>query len=154
MREDSELRLIGFITSCLLCALITPAHAARRPSRAPAAPSRKKATARPATCKVPVAKSRLSAGARGPATSIEKAALEIPDLKTNEGVNTVVTALQSLPGVRSAVIDLNTHLAVVDYDPSLTELDRFLGACKEAGYEASEYRVESRFPKPIKLKGG
>ena len=33
-------------------------------------------------------------------------------------------------------------------------LDDTLALCKEAGYEATEYRVESRFPKPIKLKGG
>lgn len=99
---------------------------------------------------------RLSAGARGPAgvSSDEKAALEIPDLRTQDNVALVVQALRELKGVKAAVIDLNTHLAVVDYDPRVTELDHFLAACKDAGFEASEYRVESRFPKPIKLKGG
>jgi len=99
---------------------------------------------------------RLCAAARGPegADSVEKAALEIPDLRTQANVATVVQALQDLKGVKTAIIDLNTHLAVVDYDPRVTELDHFLAACKEAGFDASEYRVESRFPKPIKLKGG
>jgi copper chaperone CopZ len=99
---------------------------------------------------------RLSAGARGPAGIVadEKSALEIPDLQTQADVASVVQALRELKGVKAAVIDLNTHLAVVDYDPRVTELDRFLTACKAAGFEASEYRVESRFPKPIKLKGG
>lgn len=99
---------------------------------------------------------RLCAAARDPAgaTSTEKAALEIPDLRTQANVATVVQALQDLKGVKTAIIDLNTHLAVVDYDPQVTELDHFLAACKDAGFDASEYRVESRFPKPIKLKGG
>lgn len=100
--------------------------------------------------------SRLSAGARGPkdADPEEKAALEIPELRSQANAASVVQALQGLRGVKTAVIDLNTHLAVVDYDPRLTELDHFLAACKEAGFEATEYRVENRFPKPIKLKGG
>lgn len=63
-------------------------------------------------------------------------------------------ALKQVPGVRSALIDLNTHLAVVDFDPSAAEMDHFILACKGAGFEATEYRVEARFPKPIKLKGG
>lgn len=86
--------------------------------------------------------------------SIEKVALDIPDLKTVENVGAVTAALQRLPGVHSAVIDLKIHLAVVDFNPTRTRLSEFLAACKEAGFEAEEYRVESRFPKPIKLKGG
>jgi len=99
---------------------------------------------------------RLCAGARGPggADAVEKAALEIPELRTQANVASVIQALQDLKGVKTAVIDLNTHLAVVEYDPRVTELDHFLAACKEAGFDASEYRVENRFPKPIKLKGG
>lgn len=84
----------------------------------------------------------------------EKAALEIPDLKTQDEAAGVTEALQRLKGVQSAVVDLKIRLAVVDYDPALTRLSCFLIACREAGFEASEYRVEDRFPKPIKLKGG
>lgn len=99
---------------------------------------------------------RLPAGARGPASAdnTEKASLEIPDLKTAENAANVELALKLLHGVKGAIVDLNTRLAVVDYDPSLTELPHFLDACKSAGFEANEYRVELRFPKPIKLKGG
>ena len=86
--------------------------------------------------------------------TVEKAALDIPDLKTVENVDAVTTALRRLPGVHSAVIDLKIHLAVVDYNPARTRVAEFLSACREAGFEAEEYRVESRFPKPIKLKGG
>jgi copper chaperone CopZ len=101
-------------------------------------------------------KKRLSSGAQAPrgGDTNEKAALEIPDVRTAQQASEVTLALQHLPGVRSAVIDLNTHLAVVDFDPSATELDHFILACKDAGFEATEYRVEARFPKPIKLKGG
>jgi copper chaperone CopZ len=88
------------------------------------------------------------------AGQVEKTALEIVDLKTNENVASVVRALEGLQGVKSAVVDLNTRLAVVDYDPGKTWLPDFVAACREAGFTASEYRVEDRFPKPIKLKGG
>jgi len=84
----------------------------------------------------------------------EKAALEIPGLRTPAEVAQVTLALQQLPGVQSAVIDLRTRLAVVDFNPRVTQLARVLGACAEVGFEANEYRVENRFPKPIKLKGG
>lgn len=97
----------------------------------------------------------MCSAARSPhPDELEKAALEIPDLKTGEQVTSVVSALQRVPGVKSAIIDLNTRLAVVDYDPALTGLPTFLTTCKDAGFEANEYRVEVRFPKPIKLKGG
>jgi copper chaperone CopZ len=81
-------------------------------------------------------------------------ALEIPDLKTSEHVTTVVAALLKLPGVKSAIIDLNTRLAVVDYQCGVADLPKCLSACVEAGFPATEYHVESRFPKPIKIKGG
>ncbi|MGV3723441.1 MAG: heavy-metal-associated domain-containing protein [Actinomycetota bacterium] len=117
--------------------------AARKPTRRPPASSA-------------AAKKRLPSGAEAPrgGDTNEKAALEIPDVRTPQHASDVILALQHLPGVRSAVIDLNTHLAVVDFDPSATELDHFILACKDAGFEATEYRVEARFPKPIKLKGG
>lgn len=103
-----------------------------------------------------MSRTRLSLGAAGPQSkdATEKAALEIPDLRTAQNVSDVIQALKQVPGVRSAVVDLNTHLAVVDYDPSATEMDHFILACKDLGFEAAEYRVEARFPKPIKLKGG
>jgi copper chaperone CopZ len=147
-------------TVCLAGASLglTDASAAQRPVRKAGVSSRRSAPHRPANpAKAPQRTGpKLSAGARAPkgADAFEKAALEIPELRSQLAVSTVVEALQRLPGVRSAVVDLNTHLAVVDYNPALTELDHFLGACKDAGYEASEYRVESRFPKPIKIKGG
>jgi copper chaperone CopZ len=97
----------------------------------------------------------LSSGARGSGKDpLEKAALEFPDLKTQDDAFKVTTSLQQLPGVRSAIIDVRTRLAVVDYDPGKTELSLVLATCKDAGFEANEYHVESRFPKPIKLKGG
>lgn len=85
---------------------------------------------------------------------VEKAALDIPDLKTVANVDAVTAALQRLPGVHSAVVDLKIHLAVVDYDPARVQVAEFLTACRGVGFDAEEYRVESRFPKPIKLKGG
>jgi copper chaperone CopZ len=98
---------------------------------------------------------RLSSAARGDRKDpLEKAALEFPDLKTQDDASKVTTSLQQLPGVKSAIIDVRTRLAVVDYDPGMTELSIVLATCKDAGFEANEYHVESRFPKPIKLKGG
>lgn len=146
-------------TALLLC--LPSAQAAKHTCRAPAALKVARSESRSQQLRArkavaPRTTSRLSAGARGPkdAEPEEKAALEIPELRSQANAASVVQALQGLRGVKTAVIDLNTHLAVVDYDPRLTELDHFLVACKEAGFEATEYRVENRFPKPIKLKGG
>ncbi len=97
----------------------------------------------------------LPAGARAPHPELyEKAALEIPQLKSADQAGQVTAALQRLKGVQTAIIDANTRLAVVDYDPKLTSLTRILLTCAEAGVTANEYRVELRFPKPVKLKGG
>lgn len=97
----------------------------------------------------------LSAAARSPhKDSIEKAALEFPDLKTQDDAHKLTTSITQLPGVKSAIIDVRTRLAVIDYDRGKTELSIVLATCKDAGFEANEYHVESRFPKPIKLKGG
>ena len=105
--------------------------------------------------KAPGSDAHLSAGARSPhKDSFEKAALEFPELKTQDDAHKVTTSLTQLPGVKSAIIDVRTRLAVIDYDPGKTELSIVLATCKDVGFEANEYHVESRFPKPIKLKGG
>lgn len=149
----------------LLVALpATAAPAARPRARAPqrsqvAAPAPGRASSPRLALAAPPSPARpgrqLSAAARGGCPSDpEKAALEIPGLKSREDVDAVVTTLEGLKGVRSAILDLNTHLGVVDYFPDQVALPRLLAACRDAGYEANEYRVEDRFPKPIKLKGG
>jgi copper chaperone CopZ len=84
----------------------------------------------------------------------EKLCLEIPDLREQSQTRKVTDALSGVKGVSATVVDLNTRLAVVDYDPNVTGLDQFVAACRDAGFAASEYLVEKRFPKPIKLKGG
>jgi copper chaperone CopZ len=155
---------LGFTITALAVAL--PAAAAPRATRSNAsarlqrsqAGARAGRTPRPAPALKRMARSDqgLSAGARGPAGSsdVEKVSLEIPDLKTAENVAAVTGVLVGVRGVKSAIVDLNTCLAVVDYDPQVTELPVFLSACHKAGFPATEYRVENRFPKPIKLKGG
>lgn len=155
-------RLSIALTSLAVAALFSGSSGARAAVRTPRSQPRskvaRKATAPPSPRRVPAntPSSRLCSAARGPAGAApeEKTALEIPEMRDLTNVATVVQALQGIKGVKHAVADLNTHLAVVDYDPRVTELDHFLAACKEAGFDASEYRVESRFPKPIKLKGG
>ncbi len=52
------------------------------------------------------------------------------------------------------MVDARIGLAVVDYDPRRAKLPQFLTVCRNLGFPAEEYRVENRFPKPIKLKGG
>lgn len=127
-----------------------PAARQARPARAPVR------VLRPAARRV----SRPAAGPKTPlpisraALEEAKVALEIPDLKSADDVTGVVRALNNLRGVRLAQVDLKTRLAVVDYLPSETGLPRFLEVCRGAGFEATEYRVEDRFPKPVKIKGG
>jgi len=88
------------------------------------------------------------------AQPVRKVALEIADLKTADQLSVVTSTLSGITGVKSAFVDLNTRLAVVDYDPVRTSPPRILVACAQLGFPASEYRVEQRFPKPIKLKSG
>src|SRR5690242_1134883 len=101
-----------------------PAAAASHPS--PRRATARRSVRRPAASTANPGRSGLPAAACAPATGTEKAALEIPDLKTAEHVAAVVSALERLKGVKSAIVDLNTRLAVVDYDPHLTELPHFL----------------------------
>jgi len=48
--------------------------------------------------------------------------------------NRVERALNSAPGVRSAVVNLTTGRASVEYNPAVTDLDSLLAAIEKAGY--------------------
>ena len=48
--------------------------------------------------------------------------------------NRVERALNSAPGVRSAVVNLTTGRASVEYNPAVTDLDSLLAAIDKAGY--------------------
>lgn len=48
--------------------------------------------------------------------------------------NRVERALNSAPGVKSAVVNLTTGKASIEYDPSETDLDSLLAAIEKAGY--------------------
>ncbi len=84
----------------------------------------------------------------------EKAALEFPEMRTPEEGALVTHGLLQVRGISMVIVDARTRLAVVDYDPGRLSMDLVLTACKDLGVPAREYRVENRFPKPIKLKGG
>lgn len=125
-----------------------PALASVKPPARPKTPARR----------APAAEwgAQLSSAARGPARAAEweKVSLEFKDIAGAEDAATLTSALLGLPGVKSAVVDPKIRLGVVDYDPAVTRLAEFIRVCKSVGIEAAEYRVESRFPKPVKLKGG
>lgn len=128
---------------------------------APPAAAAPRAAHRRAPRSAGVSSRRLSPPSRAAALSVEPAAiepersaLELPGLESSEHAASVTALLLGLHGVERAVVDARTRLAVVDYNPRLTRLALVLAACRTAGFEACEYRVESRFPRPIKLKGG
>jgi copper chaperone CopZ len=144
------------VVALVVCVVFCSPAPARVRHRAANARARKPSLVARAARPHPVpAVGRVAAPAEPVAASEPcKAALEIPGLKTAEEVAAITRAWRDLPGVSTAIVDLRTRLAVVDYDPSLTNLPAILAVSEGAGLPANEYRVESRFPKPIKLKGG
>lgn len=86
--------------------------------------------------------------------ALVKLALEFPDLRDRGEADRATSALLGLRGVSCAIVDARTRLAVVDYNPRDTGLAAITETCRTAGLAVREYRVEDRFPKPIKLKGG
>jgi copper chaperone CopZ len=134
--------------------LAPPAAAAGAPMRLTACEAVRSAVLR-AAVGAPAAnwEAALPAAARSD-SPLQKAPLEVPEVKSEADAAAVVAGISALPGVHSALVDARTRLAVVDFDPRLTDLAAILAACRRAGFEAAEYRVESRFPKPVKLKGG
>jgi copper chaperone CopZ len=50
----------------------------------------------------------------------------------------VTKALQSVPGVTKASVDLQSHTAVVDFDENLTSFVALADAVRDEGYDLSE----------------
>ena len=135
----------NYLTTSLIALLLagSTGAATKHPVR-----TARKAAAAPRRVAVPPAE--CAAGER----SVDKVALDLMDLRGAIAAERVTLALLRIPGVSTAIVDGNTGLAVVDFDPRKAELGKFLLACKDVGFDAAEYRVERRFPKPIKLKSG
>lgn len=150
--------------NCLTALVIVGVLGAGRIPSAAGAPAPRSATGSKAAMRHPrrstggALRARAQAarvkGKKPSAPRVEKVALEISDLQNSANAQSVSSALCEVPGVQSAVIDVRIGLAVVDFDPSRARLPQFLAVCRNLGYPAEEYRVENRFPKPIKLKGG
>jgi len=66
-----------------------------------------------------------------------KATLKIQGMTCNHCVMRVAKALKAVPGVRDAVVDLQTAEAAVTYDDAKVGRDKLLFAVVEAGYKAS-----------------
>lgn len=146
------------IGSPVPCAAAPKGAAARRPIRRSPAPRSHRLASRHAVVgrhpkPMPLA-SRLVAQAEPKVVEPEKAALEFPEMRTPEEGALVTHGLLQVRGISMVIVDARTRLAVVDYDPGRLSMDLVLTACKDLGFAAREYRVENRFPKPIKLKGG
>src|SRR5262249_30007305 len=121
-------------------ALLSLAGAAAATRSAHAAPARTRPASRPS--------------ARLHAAELVKCQLEVADLTSSESAASIIRALRCVRGVLGAVADVNTRLVVLDYDVRTPAVPAFRRACGGAGHSASEYLVERRFPKPVRLKGG
>jgi len=67
-----------------------------------------------------------------------KTTLDVTGMTCNHCVHAVRTALEALPGVRSARVELDRGRAVVEYDESRASPREMTTAVAEAGYEAEE----------------
>jgi copper chaperone len=64
--------------------------------------------------------------------------LNVTGMTCNHCVGAVQDALDDLPGVRSARVDLDAGTAVVDYDDARTSPRELTTAVADAGYQAEE----------------
>jgi P-type Cu+ transporter len=76
-----------------------------------------------------------------PAT--QKAAFGLTGMTCASCVNRITKALQKLPGVVQADVNLATEKATVVYDPALVGLAQFKGAVEGAGYGVAEAEVQA-----------
>jgi len=65
------------------------------------------------------------------------AQLKVTGMTCNGCVNTVRKALEGVPGVETAHVDLAAGSAQVSYDPARTSTEAMVKAVGEAGYSAS-----------------
>jgi copper chaperone CopZ len=62
--------------------------------------------------------------------------LKITGMTCNKCVERVTKALESVPNVDTAKVDLETEQAVVEYGPDRPDIDKLLEAVKVVGYSA------------------
>jgi copper chaperone len=67
-----------------------------------------------------------------------KTTLDVRGMTCNHCVHAVLTALEELPGVRSALVELDRGRAVVEYDESQASPREMTTAVAESGYQAEE----------------
>lgn len=60
--------------------------------------------------------------------------LKIKGMSCGHCVDAVKTALQNVPGVKNAEVDLENGRAAVDFDASKTTVDKLALAVEEEGY--------------------
>ena len=64
--------------------------------------------------------------------------LKVKGMSCGHCVNAVTGALEQVPGVKSAVVDLQAGRAQVDYDETRATPAELVGAVMEEGYTAEE----------------
>lgn len=68
---------------------------------------------------------------------MEKLTLTVEGMSCEHCVKAVTKALESLPGVSSAAVDLKTKKAAVDHDPSLAPAEKIKSAIEDLGYDVA-----------------
>jgi copper chaperone len=76
--------------------------------------------------------------------STAEARIEVRGMTCNGCKNAVTGALTSLPGVKSAVVDLQGALALVEFDPAETGVAQLIEVISDLGYEAKAESVDAQ----------
>ncbi|MCL2045647.1 MAG: cation transporter [Oscillospiraceae bacterium] len=66
---------------------------------------------------------------------MEKAILSVEGMTCNHCVMTVTKALNTMLGIESVVVDLDTETVTVVYNPSITDLVKIKNEIEEVGYD-------------------
>ncbi len=69
--------------------------------------------------------------------------LGVPGMMCEHCQNSVETALLQLPGVMSAVVDLNAKTVTVNYQQSQVTLDELVKAIEDTGFEVDPKTLEA-----------
>lgn len=63
---------------------------------------------------------------------------DVPDISCEGCANAIKQTLSTLPGIRNAIVDVDTKLVQVDYDESRTGAGKIEERLRNAGYEAEQ----------------
>lgn len=75
--------------------------------------------------------------------AIKMAKVSIENIDDAEGLNSVMTALENITGVKSIELDTTNHVAIVSYDDTDTSIHAFTAAVSMVDYVTQPFPIDA-----------